>query len=205
MLAKTRVKTVLHAAPRVQIIRPDVLAVSQRFEEESLLLGLTVRPWEEILVEELEAQMLPKPSNEFFMWEESLRTVVKKRQQDFFVYGQATIPRASYMKDLIKDAVTYSIRDAQATKEIFDIGVDWADLECRMLAATCASPGELLFHNLKDRSDSCRPTFKVPPQQSFLPISSSSRAVSNSLGRTGSVIPRLLGDWASKSPPSTVE
>lgn len=194
---------------------PGVLVPTFHFDEKTKLLGYSTRPWEDILVEELEEKMRPKAKPPYD-WGDIFKREFIGTLMDF------TPPYYQH----------YAMKDAQATRKLFDglrhtvrnmpsprlqghkahtvvldsMNVDFSEIELRIAAQLLEEKNDqpLIATIRKNRNQegTCRPTTSEPslPSPAIFPPSPRVSYVS---GRKDSVIPRLLADSVSRSPRST--
>lgn len=187
---------------------------------------------EDRLVADIEAKMRIEPKTKEFIdsdfWKQHVMTdflpkITIDSLSDSHVHfthyvkkdASATGRLHDKMKDLVRNMpsprmpVRTLLRGKRPDQIIFDSEISYKELELRTLAMLnqhkrdAAGLGDLMFTVLKNRDHitSCRTTISEPSPQ--LPIFRPSSPASTASVARASVIPRLLADSVSKSPPST--
>lgn len=200
--------------PEPLVRPPGVLVPSFYVDPETKVFGCFVRPWEDILVEEIEEKMRPKPADvwrDIFKQEYLGEFMPKITPIDYldtptgrFVHyakADAEITRRCYealrrkSPNIAMNRPSPRINGVRAEEIIFD-SINWAEIELRALATMPDhSKGELTFHIVKNRTPkgTCTPTNDPPPP---LPIFRPSPLPSLDCEARASVIPRLLASSA---------
>lgn len=196
------------------IAPPGVLVPDFYIDSKTKIFGCYVQPWEDILVEELEAKMRVPAMKDI-----SVDFWTKEYLGEFKLASGVTPPfqQHYYRKPRIQNAP--SPRYEQKTLPIGGITIDsfamddaksfWSEIETRILAQMSeedrrqAGFGGLQFTIHKNRTPegTCRPTTSEPPPPP--PIFRPSPLPSLDCAARASVIPRLLADSVSRRPPST--
>lgn len=177
---------------------PGVLVPNFYIDPKTKVFGCYARPWEDILVEELEEKMKPPPKK--YDW----RSVFKQEWQGTFAAADAATTKALYEhKTFNRPSKRYPA--PQPGVLIDDMHkVNYADIEMRILA-TMSDEDKMIsgldFAVIKNRNPegTCRPT-TTSPAPAIFPLSP---PPSPSSELKDSVIRRLLAGSVSRSPPST--